>query len=233
MLKKIFLWWKERRFLNLKKKSVKEVFTEVYKKNTWGGEKGTFYSGAGTHNPNTLIYISRIADFIKENNIRQVVEIGCGDFTISKKITEQVDVEYTGVDVVSELVTYLDENYKNEKTRFCVLNAADDKLPDGNLVIIRQVLQHLSNGQIQKILSKLGKYKFALITEHVPITPDVEFNLDKIQGPHIRMRVNSGVFIDKPPFNCKNVSVLFEYREDDPVKKKLVPAVMRTYLMRN
>ena len=76
-------------------------------------------------------------------------------------------------------------------------------------------------------------FKYALITEHVPITADVEFNLDKITGPHIRMRVNSRVFIDKPPFNINHAKILFEYREDDPVKGKLIPAVVRTYLLEN
>jgi Methyltransferase domain len=232
LTKKIYLWWKERRFLGLKEKPTQDVFSEIYKKNIWGGKPGTFYSGTGTHNPNTTTYITNIANFINSHQVKKLVEIGCGDFTITKEILQQVKVDYTGGDVVKELIAHHQEKYQNSNTRFCVLNAIEDKLPEGDMVIIRQVLQHLNNEQIQKILLKLGQYKYAVITEHVPVTADAEFNLDKIQGPHIRMRVNSGVFIDKPPFNCKNVTVLFEYRQDDMVKKKLVPAVIRTYLIK-
>ncbi|MEO5592685.1 MAG: class I SAM-dependent methyltransferase [Chitinophagaceae bacterium] len=231
--KKIYLWWKERNFRSLRKKTPEEIFSDVYNQNTWGGNKGTFYSGAGTANPNTIIYLDHLTSFIKENNIQKILEIGCGDFSIMKQLTSQVKIDYTGGDVVEALIRHNQSVFQNEHTRFIHLNAITDDLPGADLVIIRQVLQHLSNPQIMKILNKLTRFKYALITEHVPVTDDAEYNLDKIAGPHIRMRVNSGVFIDKPPFNMKNVKVLFEYREDDKVKQKMVPAVMRTYLLEN
>jgi SAM-dependent methyltransferase len=231
--KKIYLWWKERYFRHLKDKKPEQIFSEVYKENTWGGEKGSFYSGAGTANPNTKIYLTNLIAFIKEHNIKTLLDIGCGDFSIMKQLTEQVTIDYTGGDVVEEMIEHHQSKFQNDTTHFIYLNAINDELPDADLVTIRQVLQHLNNDQIQKILNKLSRFKYVLITEHVPVTKDVEYNLNKIAGPHIRMRVNSGVFIDKPPFNIKNARVLFEYREDDKVKKKMVPAVIRTYLITN
>lgn len=231
--KRLYLWWKERRFRHLQKKNPEQIFSEVYRENIWGGEKGAFYSGTGTANPNTAIYLENLVAFIKEKNIRKILDIGCGDFSIMKQLTESVNIDYTGGDVVHELIKHHQSKFQNATTRFIHLNAIEDNLPDAELVTIRQVLQHLNNDQIQKILSKLSKFKYALITEHVPITEDAEYNLDKIAGPHIRMRVNSGVFIDKPPFNIKNATILFEYREDDKVKNKMIPAVTRTYLVKN
>lgn len=150
-----------------------------------------------------------------------------------KHLIERVTIDYTGGDVVRDLIEHHQSKFQNTTTHFIHLNAINDELPDADLITIRQVLQHLNNNQIQKILGKLSKFKYVLITEHVPITLDAEYNLDKIAGPHIRMRVNSGVFIDKPPFNTKNTTILFEYREDDKVKNKMVPAVIRTYLIKN
>jgi hypothetical protein len=135
------------------------------------------------------------------------------------------------MDVVPDLIAHHLEKNANAKTQFLVKDAISEPLPKADLLIIRQVLQHLKNNQISQILQKLDNFKYAIITEHLPITEDVEYNLDKVTGPHIRMRMNSGVFIDKPPFSLPNVSVLMEYREDDPVKKKMVPAVMRSYLI--
>lgn len=231
--KKLYLWYKDRHFRHLRKKSTEEVFAEIYRDNTWGGEKGSFHSGAGTSNPNTHIYIEQLVKFISENNIRSVLEIGCGDFTIMQQVLSQVQVAYTGGDVVEALIQHHQATHQDAQTHFIQLNAIKDSLPAADLVIIRQVLQHLSNEQILQILPKLNNFRYALITEHVPVTADLEYNLDKISGPHIRMRINSGVFIDKPPFNVQHVQTLFEYREDDKVKNRMVPAVMRTCLVKN
>jgi SAM-dependent methyltransferase len=218
----------------LKNQELEEIFTEIYDKNAWGGEPGKFYSGTGTHNSNTAIYVENVVRFIKERNIKSVLDIGCGDFTVMQQVTASAaDVHYLGVDLVSSLIENHRQKFQNDHVHFSVLNAVKDPLPQADLITVRQVLQHLSNAHIQVILQKLAQYKYVLITEHVPIGPDITPNLDKIAGSHIRIRVNSGVFIDKPPFSLPNVKVLFEYRHDDPVKGKLVPAVIRTYLVEN
>lgn len=233
LLKSLYLWWKDRHFRSLKSKPLEVVFTDIYKNNVWGGTPGTFYSGTGTENPNTKIYINELVSLISKRQIKSILDIGCGDFTIMSQVIAQTNVSYQGIDVVAPLIEDLKNKHANDQVKFSVVNAVNEPLPQADLVTIRQVLQHLNNEQIQSILTKVSRFKYALITEHVPIGESVEPNLDKISGPHIRMRVNSGVFIDKPPFSMKNVKVLFEYREDDPVKGKLVPAVIRSYLIDN
>jgi hypothetical protein len=44
-------------------------------------------------------------------------------------------------------------------------------LPDGDIVFLRQVLQHLNNSQISRVVQKLYRYKFLVLTEHVPANP--------------------------------------------------------------
>ena len=82
LFRRVYIWYRERYFWHLKKKSVQEIFTDIYKNNTWGGAPGTFYSGDGTHSSNAKIYIDNISDFIKKHHIRSVLDIGCGDFRI-------------------------------------------------------------------------------------------------------------------------------------------------------
>jgi hypothetical protein len=233
LLKSLYLWWKDRHFRKLKSKPLEEIFTEIYEKNIWGGRPGTFYSGTGSENPSTEIYIAELVRLINEKEIQSVLDIGCGDFRIMDQVIAKTNISYLGIDVVAPLVNDLKSKFTTDSVHFAVLNAVKDPLPAADLVTIRQVLQHLNNDQIQSVLSKVSKFKYALISEHVPIGKCVDANLDKITGPHIRMRVNSGVFIDQPPFSMKNVKVLFEYREDDPVKGKIVPAVIRSYFIDN
>ena len=231
MLKKFLLWWRQRDFHQLQKKKVEDIFSEIYSKNTWGGKPGEFYSGSGTHNPDVQRYIDTVRAFIKEKNIRSVLEIGCGDFHISSQIIEGLNVTYTGTDVVEEMMKHHQGKFGRAGISFRYLNAIDDQLPPSDMVIIRQVLQHLGNAQISNILDKIQSFRYALITEHLPASEKPDYNVDKIPGPHIRMKFNSGVFIDKPPFNVRNTSVLLEYQHDDVIQKRIVPAVMRTYLV--
>jgi len=234
-------WWeilrwhyRERHFRKFKKMSTGEIFSTIYRENVWGGKPGEFYSGEGTHDVDTVEYIERVIDFVKANNIKSIAEVGCGDFAIMKKILAKLpNVEYTGMDVVPDLISYNKANNETDRIKFQVTDAIVDPLAPADLLIIRQVLQHLKNDDISSILRKIDAYKFALISEHIPITKDAEPNLEKSTGPHIRMRSNSGVFIDKPPFSVKNTSTFFECRADDKVKNKMIPAVIRTYLVKN
>lgn len=219
----------------MSKRAPEAIFTEIYERNIWGGEKGVFFSGTGSNHPSVEIYVSNLATFIQEHRVRTIVDLGCGDFTVMQKVMERVNdqVGYIGIDVVKDLIDFNNANFASDRIRFRQANIVDDAVPEADLVLVRQVLQHLSNKQIFKILPKIVKYRWAIVTEHLPINNSIVFNLDKIPGPHIRMKMNSGVFIDKEPFNVTNSKILFEYRQDDLVKGKMVPAVVRTYLVTN
>ena len=89
---------------------------------------------------------------------------------------------------------------------FDTLDMIDDALPAGDLVMIRQVLQHLSNAQISRVVAKLGQYKFAIITEHLPGLERFTPNLDKPMGDGIRSGLFSGVVLTAAPFGLKPLS---------------------------
>lgn len=233
VLSRLYYTYRERYFWKLKAQPVEKIFTDIYKNNTWGGKQGEFYSGDGTHSPNVPLYVNVVEELIRKNNVKSVLDIGCGDFRVMSQVVDKVDVVYTGADVVEDLIKQHQEQFGNPKTKFIKLNAIDDELPDAEMITIRQVLQHLSNDQILKILPKLSKFKYVVISEHVLIGDDVVPNYDKIPGPHIRSRSLSGVYIDLPPFNVQNAKVILEVREDEPIKGKLHPAVIRTYLIEN
>ncbi len=123
-----------------------DVFTEIYNKNIWGktssGQK--YFSGGGTNEFNIKKYKSVLLDFIKDNNIQSIFEIGCGDFSIMKPILHQTKVNYTGSDIVKGLIDHLSENYGGPNTQFIHLNAIkSENLVFADLCIIRQVLQHI------------------------------------------------------------------------------------------
>ncbi|WP_234736672.1 class I SAM-dependent methyltransferase [Tellurirhabdus bombi] len=218
------------RFRNL---NTQEVFTLIYKENYWGGENGEFNSGPGTTNPNVHQYINVLTDFLRQNKVQSLLDIGCGDFRVMREVVNQVSIDYTGGDVVQELVDHHNQHYANDHTRFRHLNAITDTLPPAEAVSIRQVLQHLTNEQVLTILKKLKPYRYVIITEHVTVGEKAIPNLDKQQGPNVRLYKNSGLYIEQPPFNLEVSRVLLEYREDMDVFGTMIPAVIRTSLIEN
>ena len=92
----------------------------------------------------------------------------------------------------------------------CMDASEDVALPKAELLIVRQVLQHLNNESIMKILDKATKFHYVLITEHIYTGEDVVYNVDiPIVGP-IRLSKKSGVYLEKPPWNCRNIVHLLD-----------------------
>jgi hypothetical protein len=186
-----------------RRRNTADVFADIYRTGRWGGE-GEMHSGAGSvHEGIIRQYVFAVRDEIERLGMsgKCFVDIGCGDFRVGSRVASFAG-SYIGVDVVPALIKHLSEVHRSERTSFRCINAIDDPLPEGDVCFVRQVFQHLSNDQILRILPKFEAYQHVFITEHIPnrrkpYTP----NLDKTQGPDIRLYWNSGVFLDKAPFS--------------------------------
>ncbi len=184
-------------------RSSREVFTDIYRKGKWGRKEGAFYSGPGSSVEHiTKPYIRVITEHLQSSGGKKtLVDLGCGDLEISKNFFDYCS-EYVGVDVVSDLIESHKSTITNPQVKFRCLDLVNDELPEGDICLLRQVLQHLSNAQIAKILPKLRKYKVCFVTEHLPAdNPGIIPNKDIVHGSWTRMSQNSGVYLDKPPFN--------------------------------
>jgi len=62
------------------------IFTEIYEKKLWGSGKNEFYSGRGSENFNTGEYRKYLQNFILEQNISSVIDLGCGDFRVAGQV---------------------------------------------------------------------------------------------------------------------------------------------------
>jgi hypothetical protein len=187
------------------------IFGSIYEKRLWGvgaDPSVPFYSGIGSYDPSVKQYAALVVDVIQANDIKTIIEIGCGDFAIASQYADKCQ-HYLSVDVVRSLVEYNQGTHGSKMVRFLSADASKIRLPPCDLCIIRQVFQHLSNRDIMKIFQNVTS-KHILVTEHLPAADKViSFNLDKKSGCDIRVPQGSGVFIDKPPFNL-NAKVLME-----------------------
>ena len=177
--------------------------TQIYGLKLWGGKDFDFYSGRGSHDSKIINpYIERLITFLKSHNSSLIVcDLGCGDFNIGKHLTKYTR-KYIGIDIVENLINRNKKVYKKDNLEFCCLDITKDELPHGDCIILRQVLQHLSNTEILKRLQKIATYKYIVLTEHIPLNNFIP-NKDIISGQGIRIKQNSGVNILESPFNFK------------------------------
>ena len=83
-----------------------ETFTSIYEKGSWGDDKHPVYkgsSGSGSEIDYNTDYIRCIRQFIKEKNIKTVVDLGCGTGKYYNIIYADLDIKYTGYDAYEKL----------------------------------------------------------------------------------------------------------------------------------
>lgn len=184
----------------------KDAMAQIYEMKLWGGSEFEFYSGKGSHQPEIVNpYITVLKAFLKSfNGALTVCDLGCGDFNIGQKLVKHTK-KYVAVDIVENLINHNKEKFKEENLEFHCLDIAVDELPSGDCAIIRQVLQHLSNAEVQQVLNKLTTFKYVILTEHIPVGEFVP-NKDIISGQGIRLKKQSGLDLLASPFNFKVIA---------------------------
>ena len=173
-----------------------DIFTKIYENNVWGHNssidnsyKGT--SGGGSELNQCKAYIEFVKNFIIQNKINKVVDLGCGDLQSSYLIYEGLpDISYIGYDAYKKLI--ISHKKKYSKHTFVHLDFVTNKeeIESGDLCILKDVLQHLSNKSIDDLLNfiiKEKKFKCILIINDGNQKSD---NIDINNGEYRRLSVN-------------------------------------------
>jgi hypothetical protein len=179
---------------------VEEIFSAIYRERKWGAE-GEFSSGRGSHSATAVgPYLDAVRKFLGSWPYPpSAVDLGCGDFNIGRELRPYCD-GYIACDVVPALIRSHKDRFAGMQVDFRCLDIIEDDLPAGDIVFLRQVLQHLNNSQILRVVQKLGRYMFIVLTEHVPSDSGFPPNRDKTAGGGIRLSRGSGVVLSAAPF---------------------------------
>jgi SAM-dependent methyltransferase len=183
----------------------KDAMSQVYELDLWGSNDSKFYSGTGSHDLAIVKpYISVINEFLKRfETPLMACDLGCGDFNVGKQLLENCKYYYA-IDIVNDLIENNKKHFKYDNLEFNCLDISKDNLPKADVVFVRQVLQHLSNEEVQQTLLKLKDYKYVIITEHIP--EDIFLpNIDIISGQGTRLKHDSGLILTESPFNFKSI----------------------------
>lgn len=177
-------------------------FEQIYREHAWGGDGAAFYSGSGSHDPTVVApYVEAVRAFLARfPTPPDVVDLGCGDFNVGAQLRDLCG-RYTACDVVPALIEDHRQRHAHLDVEFRLHDLRHDPLPTCDVLFLRQVLQHLSNADIEAGLARLaGRCRFLVVTEHVPADADYAPNLDKPSGACIRLDVGSGVVLTEAPF---------------------------------
>ena len=179
----------------------KDAMSQVYELNLWGTNNSDFYSGEGSYDPSIVNpYLDVLISFLKSfKTPLSVTDLGCGDFNIGKELVKYAS-HYMAVDIVEGLIVRNKKHFKIENLEFQCLDITKDELPFGECAIVRQVLQHLSNDEVDNVVKKLADFKYVILTEHIPEENFIP-NKDIISGQGIRLKKKSGLNLLAQPFN--------------------------------
>jgi len=181
----------------------KEAMEQVYEMKLWGANDAPFYSGSGSHQE-TIVkpYIESVSAFLQSfKESITVCDLGCGDFNVGKQLVQYAK-KYVAVDIVENLIVYNKRVFKEENLEFYCLDIAKDALPSLDCAIVRQVLQHLSNTEVQTVVHKLEGFKYVILTEHIP-KGDFTPNKEIISGQGTRLKKQSGINLLAAPFHMR------------------------------
>jgi hypothetical protein len=148
------------------------IFTKIYENKVWGDNKEENYkgsSGSGSDLEYNNEYIKFLKQFISIKKIKSVVDLGSGDWRFSQHIYTDSSITYKGFDIYEDLIKFNSEKYSDRKhCSFTHLNFFNEKdqLPEADLYIIKDVLQHWKTSDIHIFLDYLTTkqpYKYFLI----------------------------------------------------------------------
>lgn len=178
------------------------VFDSIYESGRWGragSYQGT--SGSGSNARNSEVYLDFLQNFLREKGIGSVVDAGCGDWQFSRLI-DWGGTFYLGYDASRIVIEQNWKTFANDNVRFIHGNFLNMDLPPADLLIIKDVLQHLGNENIHRAVQQFGKFKYVIIVNDIDPHTLTALNVDINDGDYRTLDITA------EPFNVKGRQVL-------------------------
>jgi len=170
--------------------SRESVFDEIYKSSAWGE-----MSGPGSDPTYARYWIDAVNAALSLPGISSVLDIGSGDWRLGSDYI-LTNKSYTGLEVSKEAIK-ISEKYTSTKVNFVLGDAEQFAFSKVDLILVKDVLQHLPSKSVQVILGQIFKScKFALICNDFS-----KSNADTFDGGWRALNLN------EKPFNCNLIEV--------------------------
>lgn len=191
-----------------KNTTMEKAFVSVYENKLWGDNAHQAYSGSSGPGSslefNRQTYIPFLKEFIVGHGIKSVIDLGCGDFQCGHSIYNDLDITYTGYDIYNKVIELHKKNFRPPKYSFHHLDFCHkkDQIANGDLCILKDVLQHWSLDNINTVLSyfiQQKKFKYILICNCSQQT------IDNVDIPDGDFRPLSCDYLPLKKYNCQKL----------------------------
>ncbi len=138
-------------------------FKLIHKFNLWASDESI--SGPGSEISKTKAVVQFLINFIKEHNIKSILDIPCGDFNWMQTINLS-GIKYVGGDVVEQLIKQNNKKFKSEHIQFNIIDIVNGKLPESDLIIVRDLFIHFHAENTKKAIRNIknSNIKYILTT---------------------------------------------------------------------
>jgi mannosyltransferase OCH1-like enzyme len=192
------------------------IFTKVYNENYWNSINSNNKNYKGSSGPGSTLeynkdtYIPFLKEFIRNNNIKTVIDLGCGDFICGNAIYDDLDIIYNGYDTYDKLIEYHKSRHINTKYNFIDLDFFNKKdiIISGDLCIMKDVLQHWSVKDIHIFLNYIihkKLFKFILIINCCNQHNDYNEDSKNVTGGWYELSANY------KPLKLYNPTIVYKY----------------------
>lgn len=171
-------------------KSSAEVFGGIYARKVWGDG-----SGGGSLPQAAGPYMRLVECLLTRFQARTVLDIGCGDGQVAAGINWG-DATYIGVEVVPETAAVC--LARLSRGTVIVADALEDALPATDLVLCKEVMQHLDNQSVQRLIQRLDRYPAVLHCTAVTAEMNQPIEMGQTRGADLSL----------PPFDLIVENVL-------------------------
>ena len=196
-------------------------FDQLYTNMGWVGDTDSAGSGTGSTMEINAHYLDYLLHLLSDNtkNIRSIVDVGCGDFHFMQHVDLGVGVDhglgssreddrrsYHGYDVSAVAIDRAHQTLQQKKEKgyadstkiTFTVSEPNQQYEGADLIIIKDVLQHLPLVDALDITHQLSKFKYALVindfnptltnldidnTSKLPLVPGGYRSLDIQQAP--------------------------------------------------
>ena len=151
---------------SLKGKSRKEIFTDIYKSNSWNGKESI--SGEGSDLTETVELLSQLPAFLEKYKIKSMIDLPCGDFNWMQYLEYELE-KYTGIDIVEDIVKTNNIRFGSDTRSFVTKDCLSDDIGEADLLFCRDLLIHFSDADIIKFFTNIGRsnVKYVLTTHFI------------------------------------------------------------------
>jgi 2-polyprenyl-3-methyl-5-hydroxy-6-metoxy-1,4-benzoquinol methylase len=182
-----------------------KVFSRIYRTNQWGADHGE-----GSSIEYSKVFLKFLNSFVHALRIRSISDIGCGYSNMMKILMkDHIGVDYIGCDAVDFVIQNNKKYNTSHNMKFSVTECIKDtaNIPICDLLICKDVLQHLPNKVVANILPKLRTRCRTLMI----ITDVLESSAKHYKSPNCAMG-GDRVFVEgKYPLNVLDFVHVFSF----------------------